>query len=803
MIACRFFAQGRCARGDECRFFHPNQRTTNLDAAGSWRKPPAVFDLKPDALPFTPTVISEAVPDTNSRKSFQGLLESTKATVAADQTWTKSLKGASVTFTVGGEVASVELDYEYSSARITGLPDYAQSSSIKTLLAEYGLLVHETNIQVKILDSNKTVAEIRVKDPSFATNLVKRLDAETGKVKRGQLSAKVIHNYAATTQAHNKIQMGIVSCSWYRPSRVAWLHYNSSSSAQQAEDALKRARKILGRNIQCSVQNPTNYRAFRRANAPLIWSVQVGNLDADTNASHFRRILRGPLSPSKIVLGPLSYNLSNEQAAKIVEDRLRGIGDLQSFECYPNATGVKAKAMATFLDRLRAGEAVKALTGNKLPELGNAKIFLTHIISVKYNVLSNIYRALEPSIDQMKEEIWYTGHIHLKVYQPSDQNKLYFTIRIFGEDLRKAAEAKTKLETLLAGIVVMDGDSPVWDDSFNSPETLVVLKQLSASHQMYLHRDIRRSAILMYGGQPSRQKEVAAILSSRVRAMKWADNTIVLDPNLMKVALRGGWKRIKSRFTDAAILSISSQPKTITIRGSPEHYQEALLLLHDDGDDDQVQSDSTLDSEKCPICWSEEPSEPVKFSCKHIYCKDCFHHMCSSANVPLRCLGDNGTCTHIFTLTELRDLLSHSALEDLLSSSFESHIRSQPLEFKYCPTPDCPQIYRPTTEGAQFFCPSCLTVACIACNVIAHEGLTCAEYKDLSSEGTKAFRKWKVENDVRSCPKCNVDIEKSFGCNHMECVQCKTHICWFCMETFEASSGCYTHMEESHLSYFQ
>ncbi len=143
-------------------------------------------------------------------------------------------------------------------------------------------------------------------------------------------------------------------------------------------------------------------------------------------------------------------------------------------------------------------------------------------------------------------------------------------------------------------------------------------------------------------------------------------------------------------------------------------------------------------------------------------------------------------------------MLSFATFEELLQASFEMYIRTHPKDFQYCPTPDCPQVYRIRANGETFLCSTCLTAVCTTCNVVSHDGMTCEEYKDLTSEGTRAFQKWKEENDVRDCPNCKVPIQKSFGCNHMECKQCNAHICWFCMMTFRWSEECYAHMGEAH-----
>jgi len=55
---------------------------------------------------------------------------------------------------------------------------------------------------------------------------------------------------------------------------------------------------------------------------------------------------------------------------------------------------------------------------------------------------------------------------------------------------------------------------------------------------------------------------------------------------------------------------------------------------------------------------------------------------------------------------------------------------------------------------------------------------------------------WAAMNGVKKCPSCQVWLEKTEGCNHMEC-RCGAHICWKCMGVFPANE-IYRHLGEVH-----
>jgi predicted RNA-binding Zn-ribbon protein involved in translation (DUF1610 family) len=198
----------------------------------------------------------------------------------------------------------------------------------------------------------------------------------------------------------------------------------------------------------------------------------------------------------------------------------------------------------------------------------------------------------------------------------------------------------------------------------------------------------------------------------------------------------------------------------------------------------------------CSVCLT--PAEdPFTTNCGHMYCKLCLVFQTAwTPSFPIRCLGLNGNCNEPLTLRDLREVLPVSEYDALLVSSLTKHIRTHPSGFQYCPTPDCDRFYRtsPSEDAMVFDCDRCLSSVCTACHRNPHEGQTYAEAKS----DTKAFEKWRKENDVRDCPSCSMPIEKTEGCNHMECASCGTHMCWKCMKTFKSGPEVYGHMTEQH-----
>lgn len=635
---------------------------------------------------------------------------------------------------------------------------------------------------MKSLGEEGSVAEVKLEDPTFARAVTRKFDSRGEDNIKSNISIKPLAGTAAAGTLANRLQLNTVTCTWYKPSRIAWLMYRSHANAEEAKHALQ-SRKILQRTPTYSME-PGGGR--------LAITLAVGNLDISTQKRDIYAVLPSSLHPERINFGDPTYQLSDTKASEKVEALLRRKGGLESFQWQILPGNSKIKATATFTDRDDAAEAVRSLNNNPVGGLG--KLLVAHVVSVKYNVPNAIMAAISGDINQLREKNWQNGYVHLKTYPSAE--KPVTAIRVFGENIKHVAEAKGEIERMLAGHVVMDGDSSLWDPYFMNAMSLGYLNDLSRHHQLYVYRDARKCRLLIYGGSSASRLDVERVLGAKVKALRQITHIIVLNADLLKSAMQGGMRRLKEKFGTAVTLNVSANPKTISLVGSVEEFQEAKELLQEDNGE-------TKDGDDCVVCWTEA-TEPLHTTCGHIYCKECFaNQAASSDDIPVRCYGNEGKCLQVFSIGRLKTMLSHTAFEELLQSSFDTYIRTHPKDFHHCPTPDCPQVYRITVASKSFLCSTCLTSICTACNMIAHDGMTCEEFKDLKSGGDKAFQKWKEENDVRDCPNCKSPIEKSHGCNHMECQHCSTHICWFCMKHFGTSVDCYAHMSKVHRNYYE
>jgi len=206
----------------------------------------------------------------------------------------------------------------------------------------------------------------------------------------------------------------------------------------------------------------------------------------------------------------------------------------------------------------------------------------------------------------------------------------------------------------------------------------------------------------------------------------------------------------------------------------------------------------------CAVCWNKPAGEVYTTTCGHTYCASCFANQCFSVDantIPIRCLGADGHCQHIFEMPELKTALDDEAFKNLLRRALTAHVATRPDTFRYCPGPDCPNIYRVSKEGEVISCSKCQLLLCATCHTEHHDGRTCDENKDRTEGNMKAFSEWKATNKAKECPSCGIPIQKIAGCNHIRCVSCKAHLCWVCLKVCKSSRDTYAHMEAEHGSY--
>ena len=704
-------------------------------------------------------------------------------------------------FADGVSVLTISLISDFSAVSTSDLPQHTSIQDVMDLMSSRGF-PHVTPDSIRFKNTPgkplKT-AMIKVRDPDFANRLLQCFGNAPIRLGKTEIHVSKMQLGGETDSGMNRLQLTGVTCSWFNPSKVAYLQYETDWEAQRALERVRHrdSNQLMGRRLDFAYQP--------------VKCLQVGNLDLNTNKARLQSFLPSP-KPIKITWGPQSHTLTGKQLEERAITQLQSHGTLIE-ECTPSPQNGRSrmKIIAKFSEAEAARNAVRKMHGTRLDPSSNDKMQVTPLVSIKLSVSSRILAAIRPQLDPLVDQTWRTDYVQIKSYEAL--GKQYTQVRIFGQSREPVAKAKSAVEKLLLGHIATDGNDPITDPFYFKPASKNFLVDLGAACAVFIHQDLRRSVLRLYGDNMGIE-QVERALVAKCAELKEQFHTVILDHEALAFALKGGFRRIVATLGKENVkLDVISNPKRILVEGSEEdaiQVQNILASPMSPSLETKIfgLSINVDDSELCcPVCLTP-PEAPIETSCGHLYCNSCLVSQCTSADsFPLKCLGEGATCGSPMTLADVKKVLSATEYDNLLQASLTSYIRNRATEFQYCSTPDCDRFYRISNTGNSrvFDCDGCLSTICTSCHQHPHDGLTCEANKALikaTLEGDeKKVAKWKQDNDVRDCPKCGIPIEKSYGCNHMECISCRIHICWFCMGTFGSGEETYTHMRSKHRGY--
>ncbi|KAG8184803.1 hypothetical protein JTE90_001500 [Oedothorax gibbosus] len=240
---------------------------------------------------------------------------------------------------------------------------------------------------------------------------------------------------------------------------------------------------------------------------------------------------------------------------------------------------------------------------------------------------------------------------------------------------------------------------------------------------------------------------------------------------------------------------------TLTIEGSSENVQKVEAHLEsictelynkhhtvkvDDG------------REECDICLDPLSIDFYRLeNCGHAFCKECLMLQVESKIVPLVCVKKD--CKQELFMVDIKTLLSR-ADDDLRKNFYDAalqyHVGQNVGKLSYCPIPDCYLVYRVTDYENKLQCAGCQNTICTQCHTSFHYGMSCDMFKKCTENVDHSVKVWISENTQqrKQCGNCKSVIEKNEGCNHMECLNCHSHMCWLCLEIFPEDKDVYNHL---------
>ena len=190
----------------------------------------------------------------------------------------------------------------------------------------------------------------------------------------------------------------------------------------------------------------------------------------------------------------------------------------------------------------------------------------------------------------------------------------------------------------------------------------------------------------------------------------------------------------------------------------------------------------------CEICYQAYPTHQMAgLSCQHRFCRGCWkgylHDRVGGGSTCIFTVCPMAGCSEVCTQDTFRTFcgpMEFLTYEKFLTESYVD-INSR---IRWCPGKGCEKAIAATCTGVRDVKCVCGTEFCFRCQEEAHFPLTCTEKDSWSERCDKesGAANWILEN-TKKCPKCSTRIEKSSGCNKIQCntAGCGHAFCWVCL----------------------
>ncbi|XP_006286881.2 ATP-dependent RNA helicase DEAH12, chloroplastic [Capsella rubella] len=483
---------------------------------------------------------------------------------------------------------------------------------------------------------------------------------------------------------------------------------------------------------------------------------------------------------------------------------------VQVFE--PREKDYFMRALITFDGRfhLEAAKALQELNGEVLTgclpwqKIKCEQLFQSSIIcsSSIYNTVKRQLNVLLASFERQRGGDWHLEETHNGAYR----------VKICAYATRPIAEMRKELEELVRGRPINHpGLTPRVLQHLMSRDGITLMRKIQQETETYIVLDRHNLTIRICGSSEKIAEAERELVQSLMAYHESKQLEIHLRgpdirPDLMKEVVKRFGPELQGikEMVHGVDLKLNTRYHVIQVHGSKEMRQEVQKMVNELARDESALGEKPDDIEvECPICLSEVDDGYSLEGCSHLFCKACLLEQFEASMrnfdaFPILC--SHIDCEAPIVLADMRALLSQQKLDELFRASLSFFVTSSDGKFRFCSTPDCPSIYRVAgsqESGEPFICGACNAETCTRCHLEYHPLITCERYKQFKENPDLSLKDWAKGKDVKECPICKSTIEKSFGCNHLQC-RCGKHICWTCLDVFTHSEPCYAHLRAVH-----
>ena len=615
------------------------------------------------------------------------------------------LLNCSVVF--GPDLTPTEVTTASDSSKIilSNLPPDVLPEDIDQLAKRFGEVQEIVNLE----ESNFSASFcVEFANSTQALGSVQHLNGQTydSRVLVARLEARI------TLCPSSHLESRYIRISWPNPSRVAWSHYQTIGLAKSDASRLNEI-TCDGRKIKATFQRPTQKFGV----------VKLEGLSSCTSQQTLEALCKDHFL---ISMEPPTYVESPTDA---IRDTIMQIEGFEDFSSIPtDMTQLRSTALATFGSHSLASDALQKLNGVDQEYLGKQSLKAVHIYCCTYRITASQGEALQAEINHLAER--HTPQCIIRWIRHGSSISIRIESAI--NQLTTFKQANVELHTLLDGSLLNTTEgSALWDEYFDTPSSVKALEKINDNATFLIHCDDRFKAIRAFGSKPSREQGKASIfkLLKKVHQLR---QEIPVERAMLSHLLNGGFKALQDDL-GANKVTLDVVQLQLIVRGDDKDIEKARAVIQAIV---PVAADSLVDG-FCEICL-QEPVSPLKLSCRHAYCKTCLQHALSfsihsqTGNFACisRCTDDEGIsvqCGMYVPYVIIRDVLPLADEPVILRSSLLSYIRTSSAFF-FCPTLDCPAVYRAGDEGFLLKCSVCLTDICCSCCSRAHDGSTCEEW---------------------------------------------------------------------------
>uniref|UniRef100_A0A8H7XVM1 C3H1-type domain-containing protein n=1 Tax=Psilocybe cubensis TaxID=181762 RepID=A0A8H7XVM1_PSICU len=591
---CRYFIQGHCKDGLNCRFAHDN-------ASG---------DIPDEIKPNDNDIIEESGETAHLEASAVGAGGTNEqftvdsGRIDQDEFPDQALEPIffdhplvtrlllSCEVTVGPDSAPSQITTMSDSTKIilSDLPDSANAQGIREFCSTFGQVNNAVNINTT---SITPVFQVEFAEISHAIRAAKSIGKHLyhGKKIIATLKARVP---LTITDANDQL---VLKVSWPNPSQSAWSHYPTITKAKQEAARLNNI-TFRGRTIKATFVTP--HRSQKD-----LFAIKIDRLPVDVTKAELEQIC------TNTTLVTLNQPTYTEDSSNAIRSALDECGGLETFDPLAgNSERAIAVAFAIFQSDSMAKAAMKSLDSQEQNYLGNQSVTLRPVYYSRYRVLRDQLEAIQNELYQIQAE----SDRRCSVQIDDHHDTTLAWIRMYASP-EVGPRFHAELKDLVSGTILKaENGCDLWDDYFELSSSSKALKQINNA---FIHRDLRTKQLKAYGSLSERDEAQKLILKllSKVHSQR---HQITLPRPKLKPLINGSLAILKTElgFNKVSLDVIKS---TLIVRGSSDDVSKAHAIL----DSLNPNPSSSSKHTSCQICLhTPTPDDSIGmdlYSASHIW----------------------------------------------------------------------------------------------------------------------------------------------------------------------------------------